>query len=375
MSWKIPLFKIYTDEDDVQKVTEIIKSGMNWATGSNVNLLEDKIAAYVGTKYAVTFNSGTSALHAALASHQIPKGSEVIVPSFTFIATANAPKFLGATPVFADIEERTYGLSPEDVVDKITKKTSAVMPVHIGGCPCRIKELQQIAEDKKLLLIEDAAESLGARIGDKKVGTFGNSAMFSFCAPKVVTTGEGGVTVTDSRDVYERLKMFRSHGRADTKDYFSTNEYLDYISLGYNFRMSNIIAALGIAQMDKIDKIIEMRRRNADYLTGKLKNIKEIKTPSAPKGYYHLFQMYTIEAAHRDELMNFLGEAGIMAKVYFVPVHTSHYYKEVLKVKPHIPVTEHVASKVLTLPMYPGLTTEEMDYMAEKITEFYERKH
>ncbi len=375
MSWKIPLFKIYTDNDDVQKVTEIIKSGMNWATGSNVNLLEDKIAAYVGTKYAVTFNSGTSALHAALASHQIPKGSEVIVPSFTFIATANAPKFLGATPVFADIEERTYGLSPDDVVDKITKKTSAVMPVHIGGCPCRIKELQQIAEDKKLLLIEDAAESLGARIGDKKVGTFGNSAMFSFCAPKVVTTGEGGVTVTDSRDVYERLKMFRSHGRADTKDYFSTNEYLDYISLGYNFRMSNIIAALGIAQMDKIDKIIEMRRRNADYLTGKLENIKEIKTPSAPKGYYHLFQMYTIEAAHRDELMNFLGEEGIMAKVYFVPVHTSHYYKEVLKMRPHIPVTEQVASKVLTLPMYPGLTTEEMDFMAEKITEFYERKH
>ena len=199
--------------------------------------------------------------------------------------------------------------------------------------------------------------------------------MFRLCAPKVVTTGEGGVIVTDSRDVYERLKMFRSHGRADTKDYFSTNEYLDYISLGYNFRMSNIIAALGIAQIDKIDKIIEMRRRNADYLTGKLKNITEIKTPSAPKGYYQLFQMYTIELHHRDELMNFLGEAGIMAKVYFVPVHTSHYYKEVLKVKPHIPVTEHVASKVLTLPMYPGLTTEEMDYMAGKIAEFYERYH
>ena len=142
-SWKIPLFKIYTDDDDVQKVTEIIKSGMNSATGSNVNILEDKIAAYVGSKYAVTFNSGTSALHAALASHQISRGSEVIVPSFTFIATANAPKFLGATPVFADIEERTYGLSPEDVVDKITKKTSAIMPVHIGGCPYRIKELRQ----------------------------------------------------------------------------------------------------------------------------------------------------------------------------------------------------------------------------------------
>ncbi|MGB7789234.1 DegT/DnrJ/EryC1/StrS family aminotransferase [Methanoregula sp.] len=374
MSWKIPLFKIYTDDNDVQKVTEIIKSGMNWATGSSVNLLEDKIATYVGSKYAVTFNSGTSALHAALASHRIPKGSEVIVPSFTFIATANSPKFLGATPVFADIEESTYGLSPEDVLDKITPKTSAIMPVHIGGCPCKIKELQQIAEDKKILLIEDAAESLGARIGNKKVGTFGDSAMFSFCAPKVITTGEGGVIVTDSRDVYERLKMFRSHGRADTKDYFSTNEYLDYISLGYNFRMSNIIAALGIAQMDKIDKIIEMRRKNADYLSGKLKKVTEIKTPLAPKNYYHLYQMYTIEAKHRDELMNFLGDAGIMAKVYFHPVHLSHYYKEVLKVRPHIPVTEHVASKVLTLPMYPGLTIEEMDYMVDKITEFYERR-
>jgi perosamine synthetase len=372
MNWKIPLFKIYADEDDVNQVTEVIRSGMNWATGPKVNELEDMVARYVGTKYAVTLNSGTSALHAALLAHGIGSGDEVIVPSFTFIATANSPLFVGAKPVFADIEKDTYGLDPESVSGRITKKTKAIMPVHVGGHSCKIRELREIADDNGLILIEDAAESLGAKIGEKKVGTFGDSAMFSFCGPKVITTGEGGVITTDSQEVYEKLKLLRSHGRADTKDYFSTNEYLDYISLGYNFRMSNITAALGISQMKKLDKIIEIRRKNAKYLSGKLnkKGIK-VRTPVPMKDHFHLYQMYTIEAETRDALMNALSEAGIMAKVYFPPVHLSHFYKNVLKNSPSLPVTEDLAMRVLTLPMYPNLTREDMDYMAEKIQAFY----
>jgi len=157
MSWKIPLFGIYWDKRDVEAVTEAIKAGMNWATGPNVGKLEGLIASYVDTKYALTFNSGTSALHAALLAHKITQGDEVIVPSFTFIATANAPLFVGAKPVFADIEDETFGLDPEDVKEKITEQTRAIIPIHYGGCACKIRELKEIAEDYNLILIEDAA--------------------------------------------------------------------------------------------------------------------------------------------------------------------------------------------------------------------------
>jgi len=370
--WKIPLFKIYSDEMDIKYVTEVIKSGMNWATGPHVNQLEEMIAGYVGRVYAVTFNSGTSALHAALLAHGISRDDEVIVPSFTFIATANAPLFVGAKPVFADIEAETYGIDPEDLVERITPKTRAIMPVHVGGCPCRIREIREIAEDHRIPLIEDAAESLGARIGKEKVGTFGASAMFSFCAPKVISTGEGGVMVTDDRGLMEKMRLLRSHGRADSKDYFSTNEYLDYVALGYNFRMSNITAALGISQMEKLDRVIEMRRRNAAYLTAELnRKVPEVRTPSAPDGSHHLFQMYTIQTDARDALNNHLAGKGVMAKVYFPPVHQSKFYRDVLSYTDKLPVTERMADHVLTLPMYPHLTKDEMDYIVDAISGFF----
>ena len=176
MSWKIPLFKIYWEEDDLKGISETVESGMNWAVGPNVATFEDELSKYIGSKHCLTFNSGTSALHANLLAHGIGQYDEVIVPSFTFIATANAPLFVGAKPIFADIEEETYGLSPEDVAEKITSKTKAIMPIHYGGCPCKIRELSELAEDHNLLLIEDAAESLGADIDGKKVGT-----LWGFC--------------------------------------------------------------------------------------------------------------------------------------------------------------------------------------------------
>ena len=373
MTWKMPLFKIYWDEEDVRMVSDAINAGMNWAVGPNVEKFEKMIAEYIGAKYCVVFNSGTSALHAALLAHGIKNGDEVIVPSFTFIATANAPLFVGAKPVFADIEEETYGLDSEDVKEKITEKTKAIIPIHYGGCPCKIMELREIADDHNLILIEDAAESLGARIGDKKVGTFGDSTMLSFCQNKIITTGDGGAIVTDSKEIYEKLKLTRSHGRLETQDYFSSSEYLEYISLGYNFRMSNITAALGIAQLKKIDRIIEMRRENAKYLTTTLKReIKEILTPAPPGDYYNVYQMYTIRVDNRDELMKYLAEEGIMTKVYFSPVHLTHFYKNELGYVCKLPVTEKLSNQVLTLPMYPTLTKEEIDYIIEEIKKFFE---
>ena len=372
MSWKVPLFKIYWEEDDVESVAEVIRSGMNWATGPKVEEFEQMIVDYTGVDHAVTFNSGTSALHAAMIAYGIGPGDEVIVPSFTFIATANAPLFVGARPVFADVEEETFGLDPSDVGEKITRKTRAIIPIHVGGCPCHIRELAEIARDRNIPLIEDAAESLGSKVGERKVGTFGDSGMFSFCGPKVITTGEGGVLVTNRKDLAERLKLIRSHGRAETRDYFSTNEYLDYVTLGYNWRFSNILAALGIAQLAKIDRIIEMRRKNAAYMTKRLnRDVPKVKTPSPPDTYYHLFQMYTIRTQRRDALMDHLGKKGIMGKVYFPPVHLTHFYRNILHDQSSLPVTEKLARDSLTLPMYPALSTEEMDLMISEIRTFH----
>jgi len=376
MSWKIPLFKTYWDETDIESVTNVIKRGSYWATGPEIKEFEEKIVGYVGTKYAVTFNSGTSALHALLLAYDLKQGDEVIVPSFTFIATANAPLFVGAKPVFAEIEDRTYGLDPEDVKKRITPKTKAIIPIHYGGCPCLIKELKEIAEDHNLLLIEDAAESLGAKINDNKVGTFGDSAMFSFCQNKVISTGEGGAITTDSKEIYEKLKLIRSHGRLETQDYFSSTEYMDYVTLGYNFRMPTMNAALGLSQLKKIDRVIKMRRDKAEYMTKKLSRFKEITLPTAPPDYFHVYQMYTIRIDGtrqiRDRLIQYLGDKGISTKVYFEPVHLCYFYKNKFGFKGgDLPVTERIADQVLTFHTHPLLKNEEIDYISEEIDKFF----
>ncbi len=368
----VPLFEIYNDEEDVKLVSEQIASGKFWAVGSKVTEFEDMIADYIGTKHAITFNSGTSALHAALLAHGIGKGDEVIVPSFTFIATVNSPLFVGAKPVFADIEEETFGLNPELVEEKITKNTKAIIPVHYGGCPCKIKELKDIAEDNNLVLIEDAAEAFGASVDGKNIGTFGDSNILSFCQNKIITTGEGGAVVTDSDEIYEKLKLIRSHGRLESGDYFSTVGLFDYIELGFNWRMSNLTATLGISQIKKADKIIEMRKNNVEYLSKRiLEETDEITIPEVPQGYNHVYQLFSVLANKRDELIDYLSDNGISSKIYFDPVHKSEFYKNGLKYDDVLPVTEKMHEKTITLPMFPTLTTEQMDYMADTIGKFY----
>jgi len=372
MTWKIPLFKMYWDEDDVSLVNDAIRSGMNWASGPLISEFEQKIAQYIGTKYCLTFNSGTSALHAALLAHGIKPNDEVIVPSFTFIATANAPQFVGAKPVFADIERVTFGLSPESVEEKITKKTRAILPVHYGGCPCKVKELREVADEHDILLIEDAAEAFGADIDGKIIGTFGDSAMMSFCQNKIITTGESGAIVTDSRDLYEKMKLIRSHGRLETADYFSTTATMDYISLGYNFRISNITAALGLSQLKKVDSIIAMRRADAVYYMDQLKKIPACTIIKPPLHYHHVYQLFSIMVENRDELMHHLEKKGIMTKIYFSPVHHTHYYKKILKYNDNLPVTENVAKEILSLPFYPGISRSDIDCVINEIQHFFE---
>jgi perosamine synthetase len=378
MNWKIPLFKIYWDKEDIRMVKDTIQRGTFWAIGPNIDEFERRLAEYLGRKHVVTFNSGTSALQAVLMAYGVKARDEVIVPSFTFIATANAPIFVGARPIFADIEEKTYGLDPADVRRKITPRTKVIIPVHYGGCPCQIEELKKIAKTRNIILIEDAAESLGAAVAGKKAGTFGDAAVFSFCANKVITTGEGGAVATDSDDIYEKMKLTRSHGRAENANYFSSTENMDYVTLGYNFRMSDITAALGVAQLKKVDKLIGMRRQKAYRLSARLTGIKEIETPYPPEGFQHVFQMYTILVksgqSGRDGLMAYLAQKGIMTKVYFSPVHLTHFYKEVQQYDCKLPVTELLARQVLTLPLYPGLTEAEIKYIADNISNFFKGK-
>ena len=373
---KIPLFKIYWDKEDIKSIANVIKRGAYWTTGSSVEEFERVISEYIKTKYCVSFNSGTSALHSILLAYGIKKGDEVIVPSFTFISTANAPLFVGAKPIFADIERETFGLDLEDIKEKITEKTKAIIPIHYGGCPCKIREIKEIADDHNLIVIEDAAESFGARIENKKVGTFGDSTMLSFCQNKIITTGEGGCIVTNSKKIYEKLKLIRSHGRVETADYFSSSEYMDYVYLGYNFRMSDITAALGITQLKKIEKIIEMRKKNAEYMTKKLSTINKIIPPNTPKNYFHVYQMYTITIKDgekvRNDLMKYLASKGIASKIYFYPVHLTYFYRNNFGYKKgELPITEKVSNRILSLPMYPTLTENEINYIVEEINNFF----
>lgn len=369
----VPFFRILWDENDVTNITSALTLGRNWGVGKNIEQFEQLIAQYMGTQYAVVFNSGTSALHAILKAHNIGKDDEVIVPSFTFISTANAPLFTGAKPVFADIEEETYGLDPTKLETYITPQTKAILPVHYGGCPCQIDKIAEIAKKHNLILIEDTAEAMGATIDNKKVGTFGDSAILSFCQNKVITTGEGGAVITDSQEVYEKLLLIRSHGRLEIEgEYFDPGAIFDYINLGYNFRMSNLTAALGISQIEKITQIIHKRRIKAEYMTQSLlEKTSHVKPLKIPDNYKSVYQLYSCIAEDRDGLLDYLAEKNIGSKVYFHPVHQTNFYKEKLGYNTSLPVTEKVAEEIITLPMFPTITDEEIDYITDTIREYY----
>lgn len=372
----IPLFKIYWDKKDISKISKVIASGKNWAVGDNIEKFEEILAKYTGRQYAVVFNSGTSAQHALMLALGFKEGDEIIVPSFTFISTANCVLFVKAKPIFADINKGNLGLDPEDVIKKITPKTKAIMPIHYGGNVCAIEKLKEIAKKNNIILIEDAAESLGATINSKMVGSFSDHAILSFCQNKIVTTGEGGAILTDSKEVYQKLKLLRSHGRCGDNAYFESNYNPDYITLGFNWRMSNIAASLGIAQMAKIEKIIKLRRKAADYYNKNLKKIKGVSLIQQEKNIKEVYQMYTIiidgGLAKREALKRFLEDKGIACKVYFSPVHLTSFYKKELNSKQgDLPVTEEMADKVLSLPIYPTITKSELKYITNQIKTFF----
>ena len=372
---QIPLFKIYWDEKDIEAVNKIIQSGVHWCLGEEIEELEKRICKYLDINYCVTFNSGGSALYALMLAYDFKPGDEIIVPSFTFIATAYAPLYVGAKPVFADIEKETLGLDPEDVKKKITKRTKAIIPIHYGGIPCKIEELKDIAEKHNLILIEDAAEAFGAKVRNKCVGTFGNAAIFSFCQNKIFSTGEGGCVVTNDKKLYEKLKLIRSYGRISLENYFEKESNIDYIEIGYNLRLSTIQAALGISQLKKVDKLIAMRRNIANYYNNRLKDIEGIEILKEKKNNFSVYQLYSIlvkDKVLRDNLLKYLEKRKIASKVYFHPCHKYSIFKKLGYSEIHLPITEEISNKILSLPIYPHIKKEEQDHIINSIKHFME---
>lgn len=371
--WKVPLYRVFTNKDDIIEISKVIKRGMNWALGPEIEDFENKLSKYVGCDYCIAFNSGTSAQHAALLVIGIKSNENVIVPSFTFISTANSVLMIGAKPKFADIEEQTYGLDPTSVEKSIDKKTKVIMPIHYAGLPCLIDELSDIAKRKKIVLIEDAAESLGSTINKKKIGSHGVMTIFSFAGNKVLTSGEGGAIVTNSKKFYDKLKLIRSHGRREYENYFNSNLKPDYIELGYNWRMSSITAALATSQLKKLDKMISLRRKNANLLSLKLAKYDKIRVPKEPRGYKHVYQLYSIRLPSnkiRNDLMKFLTKKGIMSKIYFEPVHKTPFYQKLGYAKRKLRITETVSNQILSLPLFPNMTSKEIKLIDKVINDF-----
>jgi perosamine synthetase len=356
----IPIARPLLGKEEIDAVTKVLSSGMI-AQGPKVEEFELAFSEYIGCEYAAAVNSGTAALHIALLAHGIGKEDEVITSPFTFIATANSILYTGARPVFADIEPDTYNIDPEKIQEKITSKTKAIMPVHLYGHSADMKAITEIAEDRKLVVVEDACQSHGAECLGKKAGSFGTGA-FSFYPTKNMTTSEGGMITTSEKEIAEKAKMIRAHG--------SKVRYLHEI-LGFNLRMTDIAAAIGLVQLEKLNGFTDARQKNAAMLSAGLKGISGIVPAVTKPGYTHVFHQYTIRAKKRDELADFLKEKGIGTGVHYpIPIHKQPYYME-LGYRDSLPISEKAAEEVLSLPVHPALSGDDVQKIVKETREFY----
>ena len=358
---KINIAKPIIEDDEINAVIEVMKSGMI-AQGPKVKEFEEEFAKYVNTDYAITTNSGTSALHVAVLSAGIKEGDEVITSPFTFIASGNSILFTGAKPVFADIDPETYTLDPNKIEEAITDKTKAILPVHLYGQSADMDPIIELAEKYDLKVIEDAAQAHGAEYKNKKVGSIGDAGCFSFYPTKNMTTSEGGIITTNDKEIAEKAKLYRDHG-----------SYMKYKHslLGYNFRMTDIAAAIGLQQLKKLDKFNEIRNKNAEYLTQALKDVNNLETPKVRENSKHVFHQYTIkvEPNKRDKWVEYLTENNIGTGIHYpIPLYKQPLYEELGYNEKELE-TEKVASSVISIPIHPSLTKEELDRLIEVIKE------
>ena len=366
--------------EEISAVERVLRSG-RLSQGSYVEAFESAFADFIGVEHAIAVSSGTAALHIALLAAGIGEGDEVITTPFTFIATANAILFVGAKPVFVDVREDDFNIDVEKVKDAITERTKAIIPVHLYGQPCDMKAIVDLAEDHNLHVIEDACQAHGAEFAGKKVGSFGTAGCFSFYPTKNMTTGEGGMLTTNSKEIAKKARMLRNHG--------SSARYMHEI-LGFNMRMTDISAAIGIEQLKKLPYFTKRRRENAEYLTERLKGIRGIVTPVVKERRTHVFNQYTIrvvgdeeaygddgddgaegnrgeEGVNRDDLARMLTERGVEVGIYYpTPVHKQPLYRK-LGYDCSLDVSERLSAEVLSLPVHPGVGKEDLDYIVDII--------
>lgn len=365
MDTKIPVYQPYLAGNEKKYVIECIESSWISSKGDYVNKFEKEFANYINIDHATAVCNGTVALHLALLALGIGVGDEVIVPTLTYIASVNAITYTGAKAVFVDSLETTWQMDPEDVKKKITEKTKAILAVHLYGHPCEMNELVRIKKEHDVFLIEDCAEAIGSTYEKKHVGTFGDIATFSFYGNKTITTGEGGMVVTNDETLYSRAVHFKGQGLAKYREYW-------HDVVGYNYRMTNICAAIGFAQLEKINEILKKKRQIANWYKENLVDIQQIKYHEEVGDISHSYWMFSIltnDPTKRDTLREHLKHNGIETRPLFYPVHTMPMYST--KYERHI-IAEKLGWRGINLPSWPGLSLQQIQYIVKSIRDFYE---
>lgn len=355
----INMAKPVIGDEEKNAVLEVLDSGI-LAQGPRVAAFEEGFAKLCGVKHALATSSGTTALHLALLAHDISEGDEVITSPFTFIASANSVLYVGGTPVFVDIDPRTFNMDVSKIEAAISPKTKAILPVHLYGMMCDMNAVMAIAKSHSLAVIEDACQAHAAEFKGKRAGSFGTGT-FSFYPTKNMTSAEGGMITTDDDGVAEKCKGLRNHG-------MRRRYYHD--ELGYNFRMTDVHAAIGNAQLGKLDTLNARRAQNAAFYNTHLKGVT---TPFVPDGYKHVYHQYTIRVpgGKRDALREYLKENEIGTEVYYpVPIHKQGFYIEIFGSHQVLPVTEAAALEVLSIPVHPSLSQADLEKVANTINEF-----
>ena len=367
----IPYGRQTIEEDDIQAVVDVLRSDY-LTTGPKIAEFEKMVADYVGAKYAVAISNGTSALHAACFAAGIQPGDEVITTPLTFAASSNCVLYCGGTPVFADVDPKTYNIDPEDIRRKITDKTKAIIAVHLAGQPCDMDEIHKIAKEHDLLVIEDGAHALGSVYKGKKVGTLSDMTTFSFHPVKPITTGEGGMIVTDNEEFYQKMMLFRSHGITRDENLMTRNDgpwFYQQLDLGYNYRITDIQCALGCSQMKKLDRFLALRKEIVARYNEAFADCENIVTPyqlPETESGWHLY-MVQVKNCDRRKVFEALREHGIAVNVHYIPVYLHPYYQEHGYKDVHCRNAEEVYSHIISLPLYPTLTEEQQQYVIETL--------
>jgi UDP-4-amino-4,6-dideoxy-N-acetyl-beta-L-altrosamine transaminase len=372
----IPYGSQWIDEKDIESVTETLKSDY-LTTGPKIKEFEEKFADYVDAKYAVAIANGTAALHAATYAADTQKGDEVITTPLTFAATANSILYQRAAPVFADIDSKTYNIDPESIKEKITDKTKAIIPVHYTGQPCDMDKIKKIADENDLVIIEDGAHAIGATYKDQKVGSIGDMTTFSFHPVKNMTTGEGGMITTDSRELYDKLIKFRTHGiTKDKTEYINQSHgpwYHEQQELGYNYRTTDIQAALGISQLKKLDNFLTRRREIVDRYNKEFKEIDGLIIPKQLEATNSAWHIYVLQleieklTADRKEIFEALREKNLGVNVHYIPVYFHPYYHNLGYQKGICPKAEKLYERIITIPLYPKMTDQQINEVIKRV--------